>query len=726
MKHNFPVYILSFLYCFNLNASNFDYIFPYSAPSYSNYGTLGLIQNPNARFHEEGTLAFNWTKAEPYTRGSILAYPFNWLEATYYYTDIDNALYSRTFLFSGNQTYKDKGFEFKLKLSEETKLYPAIAVGVRDPAGTGRFSAEYLVASKRFYNLDATIGIGWGGLGGGSNKISNPMTNISDRFRNRNKITDGYGGEFNTDSFFSGKEAGFFGGIEYVLPNLKGARIKLEYDSTDYRVEGFPFGSASDPLGLYPVKQPDSRINFGVMIPFSNRFQFSLGIIKGNTLSLGFSMNGPFGRKNPFFSKNDKASKVENAEIVKRINTRREDLFTYRTSLLAMNKNNISLKNADIDGEKLTLVYSQSQFTSYMQANGRITDVLSDILPDRIKKLELINTNAGLGLYSVTIQRDLFKKYQETKSINIIKKYTKIESVNLDDREFAYKPNTSYPTHFWKLTPSLRSQIGGPDGFYFGDLRLAFHSELQLAKNISILTNVSTGIYDNFDELKLASDSVLPHVRTEIVNYLKQSRDLAINRIQINYFKSRNKNFYYKFSAGYLESMFAGAGGEFLYRPFNSNISIGAELWRVKQREYDIRFKTRDYSTTTGHINLYYRHAPSKVLVTLRGGRFLARDSGINFDFSRTFDNGLRIGAFFSQTDISEAEFGEGSFDKGFYFFIPIDSFFTNYRKGVTGFGLRPLTRDGAAILHHGHSLFGVTDQGQRYNVERGWDWLYD
>ena len=61
-----------------------------------------------------------------------------------------------------------------------------------------------------------------------------------------------------------------------------------------------------------------------------------------------------------------------------------------------------------------------------MQANGRITDVLSDILPDRIKKLELINTNAGLGLYSVTIQRDLFKKYQETKSINIIKKYTNL------------------------------------------------------------------------------------------------------------------------------------------------------------------------------------------------------------------------------------------------------------------------------------------------------------
>ena len=76
----------------------------------------------------------------------------------------------------------------------------------------------------------------------------------------------------------------------------------------------------------------------------------------------------------------------------------------------------------------------------------------------------------------------------------------------------------------------------------------------------------------------MASDSVLPHVRTEIVNYLKDSRSLAINRFQLNYFKSRNKNLYYKLSAGYLESMFAGFGGEILYRPFNSNISVGAEL----------------------------------------------------------------------------------------------------------------------------------------------------
>ena len=84
------------------------------------------------------------------------------------------------------------------------------------------------------------------------------------------------------------------------------------------------------------------------------------------------------------------------------------------------------------------------------------------------------------------------------------------------------------------------------------------------------------------------------------------------------------------------------------------------------------------------------------------------------------------MGIFFARTDISEFEFGEGSFDKGFYFFIPIETFFGNYQKGSTGFGLRPLTRDGAAFLKHRNTLYGVSDQGQYHTIDRDWDDLYD
>ena len=89
-------------------------------------------------------------------------------------------------------------------------------------------------------------------------------------------------------------------------------------------------------------------------------------------------------------------------------------------------------------------------------------------------------------------------------------------------------------------------------------------------------------------------------------------------------------------------------------------------------------------------------------------------DSSLEENINRTYDNdGI-------------AEFGEGSFDKGFYFYIPIETFFERYSKGNTGFGLRPITRDGAAYLSHGLNLYGVTDQAVSSSIYRDIDDIYD
>ena len=86
----------------------------------------------------------------------------------------------------------------------------------------------------------------------------------------------------------------------------------------------------------------------------------------------------------------------------------------------------------------------------------------------------------------------------------------------------------------------------------------------------------------------------------------------------------------------------------------------------------------------------------------------------------------MYVGAFFTLTDVSEEEFGEGSFDKGFYFSLPIEIFFRQYSAGRTYFGLKPLTRDGGASVISGMSLYGITDQGSRNNLLTEWDTLYD
>ena len=703
-----------------------NYIYPKSAyPSYSNYGTIGLIQMPNARLMPAGSLAVSWSRSDPYYRGSFVAYPFSWFEASYQYTDVNNALYSDIQAFSGKQTYKDKSFDAKFLIFKEKELLPAIAVGARDMAGTGMFSSEYIVGSKRLGNIDFTMGLGWGAIS--RNGYNSPFRIFGDQFKFRKKNADSLGGEFNLGYFFSGNAA-LFGGIEWYLPNLRGLRLKLEYDTTDYDIEGFPDGRQSFKFAFEPVKRESSHINIGIVYPLTEFLHLKLAYIKGNTLNLGISMQMDLSSREPFIKKFDGPKRdLRYSETIKKVSAK-SDLNLYKASLRYLADEGFYLQHANLENKELEIVYTQSKYASYMRGAGRAFRILDNVTPENVEKFKLSNINGGMGMYSIEIDRESFRKFDSDNLYPLLERNTSIKSYSYNKKktEYAFNPKTSYPMTFWKLAPSVRSQIGGPDGFYFGDLRLAFHSETLFNRNISFITSMSSGIYNNFDELKLASDSILPHVRSDQVKYLKQSESFGLQRAQLNYFLEPYKSIYAKFSAGIFEEMFGGIGAEILWKPFNKNFGIGAEIFRVKQRDYDMRLDFNDYMTTTGFINFHYIEPRSQVIFALKAGRFLAKDSGFNFDFSRRFNSGARIGAFFSLTDISEVEFGEGSFDKGFYFHIPIEIFFSNYQKGTSNFGLRPITRDGAAILNYSHHLRGVTDQAGYNSIARDWPDIYD
>ena len=722
MKRIYQYIFFNLILSCQLLASNNDYIYKYhDQPSISNYGTIGLLQIPSARFYEEGTLAFGWSANDPYKRGSLIAYPFNWFEASYQYTDIDNALYSAVPEFSGTQSYKDKSFDAKFRLMKEGSLNPGIAIGFRDFAGTGLFSSEYIVLSKRLnHMLDLTMGLGWGKMSGG--ELSNPLVDLSDRFNKRTGVQNTLGGEFAVDSYFSGP-MGIFGGLELFIPNINGLRFLIEYDSTHYDKEGML--DINDPLTISLPKDQESRINFGFTYPVSKNVHVKLGYIKGNTINFGFTIKKSLGKKKDAVKKREPIIKNYNSVVIKRVNSK-DDKNLYLSSLKYLAENQLYLQDANVTDDTLSISYAQSKYVSGIKSHGRVADILNDLSPEKIKTFELTYLNGGLGLNTITIDRDSYSRNKESNLYDVAKQNIKIDQVLHARQDYEYNPSTIFPSHFWNIAPTVRQQIGGPDGFYFGEIRLQLNSELLISNTVNFMTEASIGIIDNFDDLKLASDSVIPHVRTDIVSYLKESRKFNINRMQLNHFSNITPNIYTKFSIGMLEMMFGGYGGEFLYRPFNRDYAIGFEAWDVKQRDYKMNLKFLDYRIVTGHVNFYYKEPRSKVILSLKGGRFLAGDSGINVDFHRRFESGLRIGAFFSKTDISKYEFGEGSFDKGFYFQLPLDIFLSNHSKEVTGTGLRPLTRDGAAYLMNTHTLFGVTEQGQAINLTRDWADLYE
>jgi len=151
---------------------------------------------------------------------------------------------------------------------------------------------------------------------------------------------------------------------------------------------------------------------------------------------------------------------------------------------------------------------------------------------------------------------------------------------------------------------------------------------------------------------------------------------------------------------GVLEQMYSGVATEVLYWPAQSRIAYGASLAYVKKRDYDGRLGLQDYSVMTGFVSAFYASDFYDYDFGVHVGQYLAEDKGVTFEVRRTFRNGWQIGVWGTLTDVSSEDFGEGSFDKGFYFQVPLSSLFGS-NSGRSNFTsrLRPIQRDGGQRL---------------------------
>ena len=121
-----------------------------------------MINIPSSRILNGGNLKLHLVNSDPINSLFISANPFDWMEVSLRYADINTLKYSPFKSFSGDQTYKDKSFNLKIKLIEETTRFPELSIGFRDFIGTGKFSSEYIVSSKKIGDFDITVGLGWG------------------------------------------------------------------------------------------------------------------------------------------------------------------------------------------------------------------------------------------------------------------------------------------------------------------------------------------------------------------------------------------------------------------------------------------------------------------------------------------------------------------------------------------------------------------------------------
>ena len=172
MKYFFVFIFLGINILFShIRADNFLY------NTFNNHGSIGLVNMPTARFYDESSYGITIYDGSPDQKITMTSYPFDWLEASFFYNNIQDKPYCAAgYDPVCNQDYKDKGFNFKVRLKEEGVL-PAIAIGINDIAGTGFYSSEYIVGSYGVNKTDFHFGLGWGLLNGPSKNFKNPLHN---------------------------------------------------------------------------------------------------------------------------------------------------------------------------------------------------------------------------------------------------------------------------------------------------------------------------------------------------------------------------------------------------------------------------------------------------------------------------------------------------------------------------------------------------------------------
>lgn len=670
------------------------------APTASDWGGIGLLQTPTARMADEGELAFTASHTSPYSRYNMVLQPLPWLEGAFRYVSVANRRYGPEWL-SGTQNYKDKSIDLKVRLLEESRWVPEVAAGFRDLGGTGLFSSEYLVASKRIGSFDASVGLATGYIGNRGD-FRNPLTSIDDRFETRPRAQGT--GSLNSDGMFRGP-VGVFGGVAYQTP-WDALQLKLEYDGNDYKHE--PQGNN---------QRQKSPFNVGASYAVNKNVHLHLGWERGDLAMFGITLRTNLAQASsmakvldpmPMPLKQRPATAVPESEHDTNVVA---ELFDWPGVANQLEQNaGLRVQSISRRGSELIVTGEQRRFYYPAQGVGRMGRVLDGTLPDDITWFTVQNARLGVPIVETSIERKALVDYIEHKTdLSTLAGHIEMAPPAAQQRETLYSaPLRRFDGGF---NIGYQQSLGGPDGFVLFQVAGTYSASAYLTRNLWLSGTVSYNAYNNYDKFRYDAPSRLPRVRTNIRRYMTEE-DLTLPNLQLTGTRQLARDTYGMVYAGLLESMYAGAGGEVLYRPLNERWAVGVEANWVKQRDFDQRFSFRDYSVATGHASFYYMWGEERRVVTaLSAGRYLAKDWGATLAVSRAFDNGVTMGAYATKTDVSSKDFGEGSFDKGIYVSVPFDFLLPRSTRARANFAWNPLYRDGGARLARSYGLYQMTSE---------------
>jgi hypothetical protein len=667
-------------------------------------GQSGLIHMPDARISPEGTWRFGASYEDPYFSvwSSLSFYPF--LELSGAYTTITGVTG-----FPGTENeddygdYKDKAIGLKLRLLSEGRYWPQIAIGGDDLFGTQIFHSQYVVASKRLWELDLTLGYG------------------------RDRID------------------GAFGGLRYTPKAFPSLSFVAEYNAYDY--------SDDQAAGTTGVINRDK----GPVAGLEYRWKWL-------TAQVGYGQDEV--TANAYLSvplmQREFVSKVNEPLPYTKITPRptlaqwRSDASHGKRMARALYDQNFKAIRIAMDGTTLRVELTNTRISQMSRAVGRAARTILLTSPIETRELQITYTIADLPFATYTFSDlDKLQRYfngmipraEIMSTVSI--RYADPQQVDAElsaavDMLDAFQPGysvsvlddtegdiVSFSTEGaslggFRISPKLAFFFNDPSG---GALLYEFYIlgsyRRELLERLFFDVGVRLTVAENLSNVTTLSNSTLPHVRTDINFYLQDENFISLERLLLNRYFAPAPRVYARASVGYYEQMYAGVGGQVLYLSESGRWAADLAVDYVRQRDFDGGFGFLDYTTVTGLLSV---HAKLPILAdtygTVRAGRFLAKDWGARFEAKRRFGSGIEVGFWYTLTNgddiTSPGAPGDPYYDKGVFVNIPLSPFMLKDTQAVAQIALAPWVRDVGQMVVSPADLYWLFERPERNLKEEG------
>ena len=701
---------------------------------------------PSAVVETDGTFSVGYSYDSPYGQLWVTSSILPFLQMTGRYVSISGIPGFSSVpgeYGSGYGRYKDKAVDGKLRLWQESDWMPSVAVGMTDLFGTELFKGQYIVATKTFgasKNIEASLGyarrrpdgpfagVRW-------TPMALPRWSVVAEYDTTNYQRDLRAAETSAGKRSKGASVG----LEYRWGwlALQAARSREQFSINAF--VSIPFGEREfipkifEPAYFVDDKNPPPRpsreewhndagygadlVNALVKQDYKNiRVEQ-----EGNTLALTLTNSriSNLGRAVGRAARTAVAFTPAGVTTIRITYTKLDQpIATYEFfDLPKLNDYFAGKINRDAFLNVMLLRYPDKRDVIRDDQQAWLNEFLDQpvVAAPAIAPMAPVapaNVAASPAAVPANVSTEI-PVPAVVKATNAVKSDGKLAVGVGVDGDVVQVKSLDREANRFKIAPKVGFFFNDPSGAFRYSISAVANYDRRLGDGLYLNSAASLQLLETVSGVKQASNSNLPHVRSDVAEYLRGGR-FSLSRILLNKYDNPAERVYTRMSAGLYEDMFRGVGGQVLYLPKDSRWAADLAVDALQQRGYKGLFDSRDYKTVTAIGSLHYR-LPHDITVTARAGRFLAKDTGVRLEFKRRFQSGIEVGAWYTHTngnDITTPGTPTKPYqDRGIFLSVPLNSMLPMDTQSTAGFAISPWTRDVGQMVGSPGDLYEMIER---------------